>query len=165
MNTESSWRKILPIALSLFELLFWERIFHTHTNATLHFSKQLVLQNGLDLNKNGFVYLNEKWTLSLPGQTDWQFSFFVEVLLREHNFGHTHMQKHPSTYIKIYLCARGLLCVCVWSKLRSFNSDSSRKRRICNSFSQKDSVFIFNSSIQNHFCWIVKTKTKIVLYT
>ena len=28
--------------------------------------------------------------------------FLVELLLREHNFGHTHKQKHSSTYLKNY---------------------------------------------------------------
>ena len=29
-------------------------------------------------------------------------SFLVELLLREPHFGHTHTQKHPSTYLKSY---------------------------------------------------------------
>ena len=53
----------------------------------------LVLQNCLVSEKNGFVYLNEIFTLTYPGQISLEISpFLVELLLRESNFGHTHTQ-------------------------------------------------------------------------
>ena len=36
--------------------------------------------------------------------------------------------------------------------LRSRNSNSTKKRRMCNPFRKEDSVFISHSTLQNHFC-------------
>ena len=49
---------------------------HTH-KAPYHLSKNLALENCSVSEKNGSIYLNEKLTLTLPGQLDWKFFFFV----------------------------------------------------------------------------------------
>ena len=66
MNTDFAWTIGLEIPRFLVELLLRERNFgHTH------------LQSTLVSDKNGFVYLNKKWTMSYPGQLDWRFPLFL----------------------------------------------------------------------------------------
>ena len=80
MNTDLSWPIYLEITLFWLSYYYESVILVTHTHkAPYHLpkvSKSLVIQNCLVLEKNGFVYLNEKWTLTYPGQLDWKFLTF-----------------------------------------------------------------------------------------
>ena len=115
MNTDFSWPNRLAIPHLLVELLLRERNFgHTHTqkhtSTYLRFSYPKLLsfrQNWFcifDLEMNtDFARTN---VLAIP-------HLLVELLLRERNFGHTHTQKHHSTYLK-----------CSYPKLLSFRQKS-----------------------------------------
>ena len=66
--------------------------------------------------------------------------------------------------LKFYISAR-VLCVCVWPKLRSLNSNSSKKRGISNQIWQDKSVFISYSNIQNHFSLKLSSFGELPFYT
>ena len=54
-----------------------------------------------------------------------------------------------------------VLCVCVWQKSRSRNSNSTKNRGISNPIGQDKSVLISYSNIQKHFCLKLNSSGKV----
>ena len=82
---------------------------------------------------------------------------------------HSNIQNHFSLKLnsfgelKFYITAR-VLCVCVWPKLRSCNSNSTKKRGIHKNICQDKSVWISHSNIQNHFSLKLSSFGKLKFY-
>ena len=118
------WPNGLPIHFFIVELLLWYHYFgHTNTHITTLslFLKYVLFQKSVDLTRNGFVYLNEKLTLSFFRQNKFFLPLFpFDVLLQEKHFARSHTYKsnfalfYNISSLKLLSPRQKWLCISDW---------------------------------------------------